>query len=106
MARRDERQLAAPIIRIEQLYPWPEEAIGAALDRFPSAEEVVWLQEEPANMGPWPFAHVCLHRMLGDRSVWHVSRQASASPATGSQTVHGEEQEALLDAVFDGVSQA
>ena len=104
MSVRDERRLAVPVIRVEQLYPWPEEKILAALDRFPSAEEVVWLQEEPENMGPWPFAHLRLHRILRDRArLRHVSREPSASPATGSQTVHAREQRALLDSVFQGL---
>jgi 2-oxoglutarate dehydrogenase E1 component len=106
MADRDERGLTVPVIRVEQLYPWPEDKILAALDRFPSVEEVIWLQEEPENMGAWPFAHLCLHRILRDRArLRHVSREASASPATGSQTVHAREQQALLDAAFEGLRQ-
>jgi 2-oxoglutarate decarboxylase len=103
MEARDGRGLNVPVIRVEQLYPWPEEAILAALGRFPSAQEVFWLQEEPENMGPWPFAHLCLHRLLRDR-IRHVSRPPSASPATGSQTVHAQEQQALLDAVLQGTA--
>jgi 2-oxoglutarate dehydrogenase E1 component len=101
---RTERGLPVPVIRVEQLYPWPQDALLAALDRYPGATEVVWLQEEPENMGPWPFVHLLLHRILRDRAqLRHVSRPPSASPATGSQTVHAREQADLIDRVLAGL---
>jgi 2-oxoglutarate decarboxylase len=104
MAARDERAAAVPVIRVEQMYPWPEAALLGALDRYPAANEVVWLQEEPENMGAWPFVHVRLHRVLRDRAALrHVSREPSASPATGSQTIHAREQEELIEAVLAGL---
>jgi 2-oxoglutarate dehydrogenase E1 component len=101
MAARDARQLAVPIVRVEQLAPWPADQVAAAVARHPGVTEVVWLQEEPENMGAWPFAHERLHREL-PRGVelGLVSRAASASPASGSQTVHQHEQEELVDRVF------
>jgi 2-oxoglutarate dehydrogenase complex dehydrogenase (E1) component-like enzyme len=85
-------------VRIEQLYPWPEQRIGAILDRYPNAYEVFWLQEEPENMGAWSFVHSRLHRLLRDRfELVHVSRVESASPATGSSALHQLEQADLLD---------
>ncbi|MCA1692426.1 MAG: multifunctional oxoglutarate decarboxylase/oxoglutarate dehydrogenase thiamine pyrophosphate-binding subunit/dihydrolipoyllysine-residue succinyltransferase subunit [Actinobacteria bacterium] len=104
MVARDERGLPVPVVRVEQLYPWPEAAVLSALAGYPSATEVVWLQEEPENMGPWPFVHLRLHRILRDRlNLRHVSRSPSASPATGSQTVHAEEQAALLESAFSAL---
>jgi 2-oxoglutarate dehydrogenase E1 component len=101
---RTERGLAVPVVRVEQLYPWPQDALLAALDRYPNAAEVVWLQEEPENMGPWPFVHLLLHRILRERAqLRHVSRPPSASPATGSQTVHAREQRDLVERVFAGL---
>src|SRR5439155_15973574 len=101
MAARDERGLAVPVVRVEQRYPWPEAELLAALERYPAATEVVWLQEEPENMGPWPFVHLHLQRLLRDRAeLRHVSRAASASPATGSQTVHAQEQRDLTERVL------
>ena len=114
MARRDalvegEAELPAPgldpatvaVVRLEQLYPWPEEALAAVLGRYPSAEQVVWVQEEPENMGAWSFAHGRLHRLFRDRfSLTHVSRTESASPATGSAALHQLEQEDLLRRAF------
>jgi 2-oxoglutarate dehydrogenase E1 component len=99
---RDTRSLPVPVVRVEQLYPWPEHLVAEALDRYPNATEVMWLQEEPENMGAWPFVHDRLHRLLRDRfELLHVSRARSASPATGSQTVHLHEQQELLDRALD-----
>jgi 2-oxoglutarate dehydrogenase E1 component len=89
---------AIAVVRVEQLYPWPDGAIGAALERYANASEVVWLQEEPENMGAWSFVHDRLHRLLRDRyRLVHVSRAESASPATGSAGQHQLEQADLLD---------
>jgi 2-oxoglutarate dehydrogenase E1 component len=86
------------VVRVEQLYPWPGDPIRAVLDRYPGTREVVWLQEEPENMGAWSFVHARLHRLLRDRfSLRHVSRAESASPATGSSALHQLEQADLLD---------
>ncbi|MGH9091384.1 MAG: multifunctional oxoglutarate decarboxylase/oxoglutarate dehydrogenase thiamine pyrophosphate-binding subunit/dihydrolipoyllysine-residue succinyltransferase subunit, partial [Acidimicrobiales bacterium] len=86
------------VVRVEQLYPWPQERIDAILGRYPGAGEVVWLQEEPENMGAWSFVHARLHRLLRDRyRLRHVSRAESASPATGSGALHQVEQADLLD---------
>ncbi len=114
MARRDallggEAGLPAPgidpaavaVVRVEQLYPWPEEALAAVLGQYPNADQVVWVQEEPENMGAWSFAHGRLHRLLRDRfTLSHVSRSESASPATGSAALHHLEQEDLLLRAF------
>jgi 2-oxoglutarate dehydrogenase E1 component len=89
------------VVRVEQLYPWPEEALGAVLDRYPSAREVFWVQEEPENMGAWSFAHGRLHKLLRDRfTLIHVSRTESASPATGSAALHHLEHEDLMARAF------
>jgi len=104
MAHRDEHGLPAAIVRVEQLYPWPEQLVLDAVSRYHSAEEVVWLQEEPENMGPWNFVHGRLHRLLrDDYTLRHVSRPESASPASGSQTVHQRQQADLLTGAFDGL---
>ncbi len=86
------------IVRVEQLYPWPEAAISSLLGSYPNADQVVWLQEEPENMGAWSFVHARLHRLLRDRyALRHVSRAESASTATGSGALHQLEQADLLD---------
>jgi len=104
IAARDKLALSAAVVRMEQLYPWPEEAVQAVLDRYERATEVMWLQEEPENMGAWPFVHQRLDGRLGDRlTLRHVGRPPSASPAAGSQTVHLHEQEVLLEQAFEGL---
>ncbi|HTT85963.1 MAG TPA: multifunctional oxoglutarate decarboxylase/oxoglutarate dehydrogenase thiamine pyrophosphate-binding subunit/dihydrolipoyllysine-residue succinyltransferase subunit, partial [Acidimicrobiales bacterium] len=92
---------AVAVVRAEQLYPWPADALGAVLARYREAHEVIWLQEEPENMGAWAFAHGRLHRLLRDRyTLIHVSRAESASPATGSAALHHLEHEDLLARAF------
>ncbi|MFN2557567.1 MAG: multifunctional oxoglutarate decarboxylase/oxoglutarate dehydrogenase thiamine pyrophosphate-binding subunit/dihydrolipoyllysine-residue succinyltransferase subunit [Nitriliruptorales bacterium] len=104
MRRRDEKATPAAIVRVEQVYPWPEEQIIDLISGYPKAEEVLWLQEEPENMGAWPFVHGRLHRLLRDTyRLKHASRDPSPSPATGSASVHSEEQERLLDSAFQGL---
>jgi 2-oxoglutarate dehydrogenase E1 component len=108
MVRRDRIIEAggAPIAvaRVEQLYPWPGEQIAELLARYRAAAEVVWLQEEPENMGAWMFVHGRLHRLLGSRyQLQHVSRAQSGSPATGSGAIHQLEQEDLLERALGGV---
>jgi multifunctional 2-oxoglutarate metabolism enzyme len=89
------------VIRVEQLYPWPDVSLAGALARYPAASEVVWLQEEPENMGAWAFVHGRLHRLLRDRyRLSHVSRVESASSATGSAALHQLEQADLLARAF------
>jgi 2-oxoglutarate dehydrogenase E1 component len=100
-ARRASLEAPAAVVRVEQLYPWPTEQLEEILARYDDATEVVWVQDEPENMGPWPFAHARLHRLLGsDRTLRHHSRAESASPAAGSSQIHKEEEELLLDAAF------
>ena len=102
MARRDLVGAATgesvAVVRVEQLYPWPAQQIAEVLAGYPQASEVVWLQEEPENMGAWSFAHGRLHAILGTRyQLRHVSRAQSGSPATGSAAIHQLEHEDLLE---------
>jgi 2-oxoglutarate decarboxylase len=100
LARRDELGDAGTsvvVARVEQIYPWPADQIAALLDRYSNAREVVWLQEEPENMGAWGFVHMRLHALLREsHALRHVSRAESASPASGSAALHHLEQEDLL----------
>jgi multifunctional 2-oxoglutarate metabolism enzyme len=85
------------VVRVEQLYPWPVSLLTAAFDKYMEASEVVWLQEEPENMGAWSFVHARLHAcMPGRLRLRHVSRPESASPAIGSAALHQLEQADLL----------
>ena len=89
-------QAPVAVVRIEQLYPWPEREITEQLARYPNAE-VVWAQEEPGNMGARYFARRRIEELAGGRPVAVVARAASPSPATGSSTVHDAEQQKLLE---------
>ena len=85
------------IVRVEQLYPWPVDLLTEVFERYGEATEVVWLQEEPENMGAWSFVHARLHACLPERlRLRHVSRTESASPAIGSAALHQLEQADLL----------
>lgn len=88
------------VIFLEQMYPWPEDEMQAALDQHPQASEIVWVQEEPANMGPLFHVLPHLRRMAGDRAVLSVKRSPSPSPATGSAKAHDLEEKTLIDLAF------
>jgi 2-oxoglutarate dehydrogenase E1 component len=85
------------IVFLEQMYPWPEAELQAALDQHPTATEVVWVQEEPANMGALFYVMPLLKRLCHDRPLLSVKRTASASPATGSAKAHELEEKTLID---------
>jgi 2-oxoglutarate dehydrogenase E1 component len=87
------------ILRMEQLYPLPAEELQTELNRFGNAE-VIWVQEEPANQGAWPFVALNLPEHLGGRGLRAVSRRASASPAVGSHAVHEAQQRAIVEQAF------
>jgi 2-oxoglutarate dehydrogenase E1 component len=84
------------IVRVEQLAPLAATEIAEAVAAYPNAQ-IVWVQEEPANQGPWPFMALNLPAHLGGRQLVCVSRAASASPAAGSHKKHDLEQQALVE---------
>ncbi len=89
------------ILRLEQFYPLNPEHLRAALSPYSDAVEVVWVQEEPLNMGAWFFLRMRLgDDALGGRSLRVIARPASASPATGSAAAHKLEQEHILEQAF------
>jgi 2-oxoglutarate dehydrogenase E1 component len=97
IARRNETgATSVAVVRVEQLYPWPRAAIDETLSRYPNLHEIYWLQEEPENMGAWPFVHLQMHSQFRGMTVGHVARAESASPATGSSLIHSAEQADLV----------
>jgi 2-oxoglutarate dehydrogenase E1 component len=85
------------VVRVEQLHPWPADQLAGVVAGYPRADTVLWLQEEPENMGAWNFVRDRLHSLLGaDYRLQRVSRVASGSPATGSHAMHELEQADLL----------
>ncbi|MEX0610782.1 MAG: 2-oxoglutarate dehydrogenase E1 component [Pirellulales bacterium] len=95
--RRESENNVAAIIRVEQLYPLPVDELQAVLADFPADMPIVWVQEEPENMGAWRFLHAAWPRHFAERPLECISRPASASPATGSKTAHNREQRQLIE---------
>jgi 2-oxoglutarate dehydrogenase E1 component len=85
------------IVFLEQLYPWPEAELAAAIDAHPEAHEIIWVQEEPENMGAMWFVMPRLRRLARGRQVLSIKRSAAASPATGSGKAHEMEQRTLIE---------
>ena len=98
--RRRRRDDATGIVALEQLYPFPEAELAGEFARHAEARELVWVQEEPANMGALSYVLPRLERMAGGRAVRSVRRSASAAVATGSAKAHELEQRTLLTLAF------
>ncbi|MFN7928549.1 MAG: 2-oxoglutarate dehydrogenase E1 component [Blastocatellia bacterium] len=84
------------LLRVEQFYPFPKQALEDWFAQFANATEVVWAQEEPQNMGGWTFMQPRLEALTGRRKVRYAGRSASASPSTGNYIIHGLEQAKLV----------
>ena len=98
IAKRDETGVPVAILRVEQLYPWPYDYLAESLSKFPNARELVWLQEEPENMGAWNFVKGRLYEALADEyTIQRVSRFESGSPAVGSHAIHVQEQDEIVE---------
>jgi 2-oxoglutarate dehydrogenase E1 component len=94
------RELEGPmpaLIRLEQLYPLPVKELQEAFSKLGDNKQVVWVQEEPENMGAWRFLRVHWDQYFSDVPLSCISRPASASPATGSKTAHEREQKQLIE---------
>jgi 2-oxoglutarate dehydrogenase E1 component len=102
LAGSDKRAAARDLAigRVEQLYPVPSQSLRAMLDGYPSADEIVWVQEEPENMGALDFIRPHLVEAAGGRPVRAIARPRSASPAEGSAARHARQQQLLIDAAF------
>ena len=85
------------IVRIEELYPFPEDELGPILARYAGATELCWAQEEPANQGAWDHVRWRMERLLGDRRLQYAGRKEAASPATGSHKMHQLEERQLIE---------
>ena len=96
-AREEEQVAHVSLSRIEQLYPFPREQVRDVVGQYPNLEEVVWVQEEPRNMGAWDFAEPRFHEELpGKLKIRYIGRKSASSPAVGSHHVHDLEQEAIV----------
>jgi 2-oxoglutarate dehydrogenase E1 component len=88
------------LVRVEQLYPFPEKEITEILHTNSDAKEVFWVQEEPQNRGPWSFIQPRIEALLQRKRLRYAGRAASASPATGSHAQHQAELQSILESVF------
>jgi 2-oxoglutarate dehydrogenase E1 component len=101
-AREQRKVEDVAIVRLEQIYPFPAAEMKEAVHRYPGTAEVVWVQEEPRNMGPWEFVQDVIGAVLeGKRPLRYLGRVESASPAAGSLKRHTEEQTDILEAAFN-----
>ncbi|AOU96656.1 2-oxoglutarate dehydrogenase E1 component [Acidihalobacter yilgarnensis] len=101
--RRTEAREDIALIRIEQLYPFPEAEVKRVLRHYPQAKRFVWCQDEPRNQGAWPSLSWTLNQTIGMKRplMECVARPASAAPAVGQFELHTRQQHELLEAVFN-----
>ncbi len=100
--RQEKKRKDVTLIRIEQLYPFPERHLRELLAPYTKAEEFIWCQEEPLNQGAWDYVYHRLHAILGeDAYLQPVARPPSAAPAVGSLRVHLEQQKKLVETALD-----
>ena len=93
------------VVRVEELYPWPKQELGATLRRYPNVTEVVWTQEEPKNMGAWTFAQPRLALATGTAmALRYAGRPDRASPAEGYEASHKAEQARIIAEALAPVS--
>jgi 2-oxoglutarate dehydrogenase E1 component len=103
-AREEKKIDDVAIMRIEQLYPLSTEELMQALSGLAEGKELFWVQDEPTNMGAWPYLKLNFGDELADRfQLRRVSRVESASPSTGSMAAHKLEQSELIDEAFAGL---
>jgi 2-oxoglutarate dehydrogenase E1 component len=91
------------IVRVEELYPFPGDELAAILRQYPNARDVVWLQEEPKNMGAWTYMQPRLQPLLNGRTLRYIGRPERASPAEGFAEMHEQEQARIIAEAFAGV---
>ena len=95
------------IVRVEQLYPFSIKEMEDVLGQYPNLERVIWVQEEPLNMGAWNYVRPYLRQLVEDRFTLHyVGRPESSSPAEGSTTLYRINQQSLIEQAFDFDKQA
>jgi 2-oxoglutarate dehydrogenase E1 component len=96
-ARKQSKELSVAIVRLEQFYPFPLRSVREVIEKYANATQHAWVQEEPHNMGGWTFVRERLESLLSDANeLRYIGRTASASPATGSYSVHQREQADLV----------
>ena len=101
-ARRERGRTDVALVRVEQLYPFPTAELRTTLARYPAAQEVFWVQEEPANQGAWWFVLPLISPLLRPEGTFsYIGRAEAASPATGNHEVHEAEERAIIDQALE-----
>ena len=95
---------AVAVCRVEQIYPFPVRDLVGAIEGYPALEEIVWVQEEPENMGAWEFVRPSLEGLVGSRRLAVLARPRSSSPAEGSAARHAQNQERLINQAYEVAS--
>ena len=96
--RRKNEQTDVAIVRIEQLYPFPQEELDAVVEKYQAVTDWVWCQEEPQNQGAWYCSQHHFHQSIPAKAtLQYAGRSASASPAVGYISVHNQQQKALIE---------
>ena len=92
---------ASAIARVELLYPFPEEDVRTVLEGYPNLQEIVWVQEEPRNMGAWTYMEPRLRELVDEQlPIWYVGKPSRPSPAQGSAAFHKREHAGIVRAAF------
>ncbi len=103
--RKDNPNVA--IARVEQVYPFPAEAIGEVMEKYPKLREVCWVQEEPENMGAWEFVRPLLEPLIDGRwPLRYIGRVRNSSPSEGSAAWHAVNQRAIVEQVFEAKTES
>ncbi|HEX7169905.1 MAG TPA: hypothetical protein VF206_03675, partial [Rubrobacter sp.] len=100
-----EEAVDTAIARIELLYPFPEDRIKEVLEGYPNLREILWVQEEPQNMGAWTFVAPRLRALTGGLPVLYVGKPPRPSPAQGSARFHKQEHAGIVRDAFENVEQ-
>ncbi|OGV27589.1 MAG: 2-oxoglutarate dehydrogenase E1 component [Legionellales bacterium RIFCSPHIGHO2_12_FULL_37_14] len=96
--RREQNWNHVAIVRVEQLYPFPEELFSIELTKYPKVKDIIWCQEEPQNQGAWYSSqHHIRRRLKPNQEISYAGRVYAAAPAVGSAKLHAQEQEDLVN---------
>jgi 2-oxoglutarate dehydrogenase E1 component len=95
------------LIRIEQLYPFPEDQVKQILQKYNANDRIHWIQEEPSNMGAWEYIRCIFNQLLGAKdAVKYIGRDRSASPAAGSHALHQKQLDSMMQIAFESSSKS
>jgi 2-oxoglutarate dehydrogenase E1 component len=98
--RKKRNAMDKAIVTIERLYPFPDKLLAEEIRKHGDTSKIVWVQEEPSNMGALSYLRPRLKPVIGNRHITSVKRYESSSPATGSTKAHKLEQQTLMDVAF------